>query len=199
MLFRGFAGYIKVRPHTLPSAMRRLFTAILVALAATAATATAQDPSVKLAVPAPVQDIEVKLLDEGLYEVLGATQDLAAPDTAPGRITEHDGLRLIQATNTFVARKKLVFGFRFALRAQLFGEVSSFEMATIHPPMRGVDGQVHTSQLAPMTVAFENGVAYQELVYALSEDFEVLPGEWTLEVRYKSHLLISRKFTLLAQ
>ena len=85
------------------------------------------------------------------------------------------------------------------LKGPYEGAVSGFEMHVDHPAMRGVDGRTHTTQTAPIEIDFEKGVAHHDIVYILSEDFEVLPGEWALEIRFQGKPVLSRRFTLRAQ
>ena len=143
--------------------------------------------------------MEVALVDEGVYEILGDTQNIAAPQTAAGKIGEHGGLNLLAATNSLIAKKGITFGYRFVLKGPYDGSVSGFEMHVVHPAMRGVDGKTHTTQTAPIEIDFEKGIAYHDIVYILSEDFEVLPGEWALEIRFQGKPVLSRRFTLRSQ
>jgi hypothetical protein len=148
---------------------------------------------------APAAAMEVALIDEGVYETLGDTQNIAAPQTAAGKVGEHGGLNLLIATNSLIAKKGTTFGFRFTIKGSYDGPISGFEMHAVHPPMRGVDGKTHTTQTAPIEIDFEKGIAYHDVVYILSEDFEVLPGEWALEIRFQGKSLVSRRFLLRQQ
>jgi hypothetical protein len=69
-------------------------------------------------------------------------------------------------------------------------------MRIIHPPMRGPDGQERAESIIPMDVCFEDGKAEDFLIYGLEEEFEVLPGQWILQVRHNGEVLLSRSFTL---
>lgn len=153
------------------------------------------------AAPAPTgraPDVSVMLIDEGSYEILGNVESKDAPQTAPGKTSEFEALRPLNPSITVPAVKGATFGFRFILKGHFDGPVPGFEMVARHPPMRGVDGQMHTSQSAPIMIDFYIGAARDAIVYTLNEDFEMLPGPWALEVRYQGQLLMSRKFTLVA-
>jgi hypothetical protein len=158
-------------------------------------------PSIALAAITPKNllapnQIQATLIDEGIYERVGEEKTIDAPDMAAGKRSEHDGIRLVRATSSLPAQKGITFGFRYKLKAPLDGVLAGFELMILHPPMRGVDNKIHTSQSAPIEIDFYKGESDHDILYVLSEDFEVLPGEWVLQVRYLGSVLISRKFNL---
>jgi hypothetical protein len=142
------------------------------------------------------REFKFDILDVGVYETLGDTVIKAAPSTAAGRVSEHEGLNLLGATDRLRAQRGVVFGYRYRIVGQLQGEADDFEMHVIHPSMRGVDGKFHTSQTAPIKLFFENGAVEDHIVYTLREAFEVLPGTWTLQIRFKGTPVITKSFTL---
>jgi hypothetical protein len=42
----------------------------------------------------------------------------------------------------------------------------------------------------------EGGEAGDELFYSLSKDYEVLPGQWRLEVLYRGQVILTKAFLL---
>ena len=168
-----------------------LFSALLT-LAACASPTDQRDNSVH----ASVQGVTANLIDEGIYETIGALVDVAAPNTAAGKIGEHEGLKLVRSTRTVSIEKGIKFGYRFRLRSDRDGPMHGFEMHVEHPPMRGVDGKIHTSQTARIDLEFVNGALDHDIIYVLSEEFEMLPGTWKLEIHLDGRPVISRAFTL---
>ena len=137
-------------------------------------------------------------MEEGAFRMVGGAQVYEAPLAATGKKNEHDDAELLETGGQFPARQGLNFGYRYKLSSP--GEnrcgVEGFEMRILHPPMRGPDGQERVESIIPMNVCFKDGKADDFLIYALEEKFEVLPGEWTLQVRYEGEVLLSRAFTL---
>ena len=171
--------------------MKHPLPALLFSIAALAGFCTgAQSATQPPAKTKAAQEVQAQLVDEGIYETGGNAENALTPQSQPA------GLRLVTSTSTLVAKKGVSFGFRFALKAPLNGRIPGFEMLTSHPPMRVADGIVSTSQTTPIEIEFTDGAARDGNIYMLSEDFEVLPGIWTLEIRYKGKSLMSRKFTL---
>lgn len=132
----------------------------------------------------------------GIYETEGDVENYSAPQIAAGKVGLHGGSKLLSVTQNIPARKGVNFGFRFKLAAKRNGAMGGFEMFVEHPPMRGVDGKVHTSQRAPLYVEFIDGQTNDDFLYMLEQDFEVLPGEWKLSLLLHGVPVISRSFNL---
>jgi hypothetical protein len=139
---------------------------------------------------------KAEIYETGIFETVGEVRSVDAPQTAPGKVGEYSGIKLVEATTSFATKKGLTFGFRYRVTGPKDGEVQGFEMFVMHPPMRGTDGKMHTIQSAPIELFFENKVAKDDVVYILAEDFEVLPGTWTLQVRLAGKPILSRTFVL---
>jgi hypothetical protein len=143
-----------------------------------------------------LNSLRAEILEYGLFSIHGETVDTDRPSTAAGRTTEHEESRHIRRADRFAARKGITFGFRYRLRWEREGDLHGLEMHVIHPAMRGKDGRTHLTTTAPTDAFFENGVSDGEILYSLSEDFEVLPGEWTLEIHLDGKPILSKRFTL---
>ena len=143
--------------------------------------------------------VTAELLEEGSFRMVGDGNVYGASEAATGKANEFDEAELLQRSDTFPARKGLNFGYRYMLRSA--GEdichAEGFDMMITHPPLIGPDGQARTVSIIPLDVCFYDGKAEDFLVYSLEEDHEVLPGQWTLQVRKDGNVLISRTFTLL--
>ena len=151
-------------------------------------------------VPVPsAAPLAVELVEEGSFRMIGNSRAHDAPDAATGKTNKVDEAELLQSGSVFAANKGLNFGFRYVLHSP--GEnrcgVDGFEMFIVHPPIKGPDGQERTTSTIPMKVCFNDGKAEDFLIYSLEEDYEVLPGSWTMQVRKEGEVLLSRSFTLL--
>jgi hypothetical protein len=143
--------------------------------------------------------LAVELVEEGAFRMVGNSRAYDAPDAATGKTNKVDETELIQSGSVFAANKGLNFGFRYVLHSP--GEdrcgVEGFEMFIVHPPIKGPDGQERTTSKVPFKLCFNDGKAEDFLIYSLEEDYEVLPGSWTMQVRKDGEVLLSRAFTLL--
>jgi hypothetical protein len=140
--------------------------------------------------------ISVEVLEEGAFETKGDVASVEMPQTAAGKIGEYSEIRLVKAGTEFKATKGLTFGFRYKLHGPFKGPMIGYEMHVIHPPMLGQDGKMHTTTTAPLELYFVDGVARDDIVYILSEDFEVLPGKWTLQILLDGKTLVSKDYLL---
>ena len=151
-------------------------------------------------VPVPsAASLAAELVEEGSFRMIGNSRAHDAPGAATGKTNKVDEAELLQSGSVFAANKGLNFGFRYVLHSP--GEnrcgVDGFEMFIVHPPIKGPDGQERTTSTIPMKVCFNDGKAEDFLIYSLEEDYEVLPGSWTMQVRKEGEVLLSRSFTLL--
>jgi hypothetical protein len=137
-----------------------------------------------------------EITEFGLFEILGDQIDEEVATTAAGRVTDHDSSKHLETRTTLKAQRGVTFGFRYRLHGLPDGEHEGFEIRAVHPPMTGPSGRPSTISQAPTFPFFENGVATSELFYSLSKDFEVLPGEWRLEILYRGRVILSKRFTL---
>lgn len=132
----------------------------------------------------------------GQFKITGQITNTAAPDTAAGQTSEHSGAELISSETKLKAVQGAVFGYSFRLRGVADGVNADFQMRVLHPAMRGRDGKTQTVSTVPLEVYGVAGFSEDDILYILSEDFEVLPGKWTLQLLHKGSVVISREFQL---
>ncbi len=166
--------------------MRALLSILFASILAFAATANAQT--------APVLRAEIS--EYGLFEILGDQSDQETATAAAGRVSAHDSSRHLETTTSLKATRGVTFGFRYRILGLPDGEHEGFEMRAVHPLMTGPSGRSTTISQAPTFPFSENGMATSELFYSLSKDFEVLPGEWHLEILFRGRVVLTKTFTL---
>ncbi|MBX7133823.1 MAG: DUF3859 domain-containing protein [Fimbriimonadaceae bacterium] len=165
--------------------MRSLLFAFLVLFSLSAAAVSSA--------PAPFRGV---VEEAGTFEVVGARIDSAAPDTAAGKTSIVDEIRLIEAAHDPKAELGITFGFRYRLEGVPSGDIDELEMRAIHPVMKGLDGTTRDRSTAPEYAYGQSGGAYGFIVYTLSEPFEVVPGPWHIQLLYKGRVVISQEFIL---
>jgi hypothetical protein len=149
-----------------------------------------------LAQPKLVTPFKAEILEVGMYEVVGAVAQRPAPGTAAGTASEHEDLRLIQVGTQVKATRGTTFGFRYRLSEVADGPVQGLQLRALHPPMRGPDGRVNSSSTASTEVLASGGEARGDVAYTLSEPFEVLRGDWELQLLYSGRVILSQRFKL---
>jgi hypothetical protein len=145
----------------------------------------------KLVVPFKAEIVEV-----GVYEVVGAATQRPAPGTAAGTASEHEDLRLIQVGTQVKAIRGTTFGFRYRLSDVPDGSIPGLQLRALHPSMRGPGGRVSSSSTASTEVFASGGEARGDVAYTLSEPFEVLRGDWELQLLYSGRVILSQPFKL---
>ena len=143
-----------------------------------------------------IPHISGEVLEEGIAIILGQIEDKAAPNTAAGRTSMHEELRFIKRTLLVPATLGTVFGYRYRLVGLPMRGELSLEMRVVHPPMKGLDGRERTVDTNPFQVETLDGLYENDIVYLLSEPFEVVPGKWALQILYQGRVLVSREFVL---
>ena len=140
----------------------------------------------------PTFPFQVEVLQSGLFEKPAHESLLPASGTAAGVVGEHGSIRFLKTTSNLKAEPGATFGFRYQLKDVPGGSISGLEMRVIHPPMTGPSGKTETVSIAE--VAGHNGQA--EIIYIIDEPFEMLPGNWTLQLLYQGQVVVSRDFYL---
>ena len=143
-----------------------------------------------------VVPFKAEILDTGLYEVVGNVETRPAPGTASGSAALHEELRLIQAGTNVKAVRGATFGFRYRLFELSDGSIPGLELRALHPAMRGPDGRISRSSKVPTEVFVTGGEGRGDVAYTLSEPFEVLRGDWELQLLYLGSVILSKKFQL---
>lgn len=143
--------------------------------------------------------VTAELVEEGSFRMLGDGNIYGAPEAATGIAHEFDEAELLERGNVFAACKGLSFGYRYNLHSPGGDRchVEGFDMLITHPPIKGPDGHLRTTSVVPLDVCFNGGKSDEFLIYSLEEDHEVVPGQWTLQVRKDGQVLITRSFALL--
>ena len=118
-------------------------------------------------------------------------ESYSQPQSTAGYATIGD-LVLIQRTDEVPMRKDVGFGFRW--KARNLPEQAVITYRVDHPPITRPDGKKLTSFEEPMKKETKLGVLETADCYFLSEDYELVPGTWTLSVLHKGVLLVRHSF-----
>jgi len=111
------------------------------------------------------------------------------------------GIEFVKPSRDVTAELGVSFGFRYRVTGLPAGKTKVFEMRAIHPPMKGPDGRTTTVSTAPALFLGEgDDCMYEcnisEIVYTLSEPYQVLPGKWLLQLVDRGQVMLSREFDL---
>lgn len=140
----------------------------------------------------------VNVIDYGIYSG-ESEQAQAAPDTAVGVIIPVHNAQLVATTRTIPARLGTRFGFRFELVGVPTGNIATLHYVTIFPPP-GLQNPA-TSQVKTQS-DFDWNVRVGEVTgkyYTFDNDWEAVPGIWTMQVWYQGRKLAEQSFNVVRQ
>ncbi|EXI73234.1 MAG: hypothetical protein AW07_02848 [Candidatus Accumulibacter sp. SK-11] len=111
------------------------------------------------------------------------------------------GIESFKPFGEVTAELGVSFGFRYRVTGLPAGKTKVFEMRAIHPPMKQPDGRTTTVSTAPaLFLAEGDDCMYEcnisEIVYTLSEPYQVLPGKWLLQLLDRGQVVLGREFNL---
>jgi hypothetical protein len=92
--------------------------------------------------------------------------------------------------------KGTAFGFDFRIDGAPTDRPVRLTHLITHPKMKKPDGTVLERQTFDRDVTSSKGTISGSLWYTLREDFELLPGEWSLSVLQGTTVLVEKRFTV---
>jgi hypothetical protein len=133
----------------------------------------------------------------GLYEAATTAQRVPDSGSPTGYVTK--GPAVFQAEATTVPLVKGVgFGFDFRIEGVPADDPVRLTTLITHPAMRKPDGTVLRHQVFENDVKGKDGTITGSLWYTLREDYELLPGDWTLAVLQGQTVLVEKRFIVAA-
>ena len=131
----------------------------------------------------------------GAYVLAGSGKKLSEGGSATGYVTE--GGRVFQsATTNVLLAKGTAFGFDFRIAGAPTDRPVRLTHLITHPKMKKPGGAVLEKQTFDRDVKSSNGTISGSLWYTLREDFELVPGKWSLSVLQGTTVLVEKQFTV---
>jgi len=154
-----------------------------ICLLLTAALGTAHAATVK----------RVEITEFGIY-TSRTDKTLDAPGAATGVTKLVSDIELVKSTTTVPARVGANFGFRY----RIVGEGKTVTVKKItHIPEPGIRNPVSGNTIVTSVVNIERTIGDVHFTsYSLDQDFEVVPGTWTMEIWIDDRKWASQSFEL---
>lgn len=143
--------------------------------------------------PALLRKIHTNILEHGLYEIVKEGVKYLDPNSTSGQGQAEVVARHIKTTTDVPLIKGIVFGFEWESIGFTEDEVEIIYRIT-HPPIKKPNGQVSTGFDEKFPVVPTNGAIRTTDYYILSEDFELVEGDWTISVIYNNEVLATKTF-----
>ena len=132
----------------------------------------------------------------GLFKERGRGRVVEVPDASTGKVIRGSTLEFVEEENTdrVPLRKGVRFGYRYWLKFPPEQKQPSLKRILIHPEMTLPDGSKVSHSERTITRKASHGIVTAIDAYALSEDYELVEGEWTFQLWYNEHKLVEQKF-----
>ncbi len=131
----------------------------------------------------------------GMYMPEGPGKRITEGGSVTGYVTE--GGRTFQSAGTNVDLVKgASFGFDFRIDGAPTDRPLRLTHVITHPKMKRPDGTTLEKQTFERDVMGIGGTITGKLWYTLREDFELVPGDWTLSVLHDGSVLVEERFTV---
>ncbi len=161
---------------------RMLALAFAVGMGATASAQTS--PSVQSA----------EIVEYGIYRIALTGEHVPLSSTSAGAVEPATGARLIVTTNRIPATVGTTFGCLFMVKGEPAGAPVILDIVVEHPPFQKAPGDKSgTRDTVPWPYVIGQKAGY---TYTLDNDWEAVPGNWSIQVWYRKRKLAEQKFVV---
>jgi hypothetical protein len=136
------------------------------------------------------------VLSSGLCEQQVVDRKYDQPQSTAGYATEGP-LTITQLTDTIPLKQGVAFGFSW--RVEGLPPIVRVKYVVEHPLITRPDGKQIQSFEEPMEHETVRGVLQTTDCYSLSEDHELVPGDWSLSIVHNGTLLAKRTYHVVRQ
>lgn len=118
------------------------------------------------------------------------------PNASTGKVIRGSTLEFLEEENTdrIPLRKGVQFGYRYWLKFPADQKRPGFRRVLIHPEMTLPNGSKVSRSERTITRKATYGIVTAIDAYALSEDYELVEGEWVFQLWYNEQMLVEQKF-----
>jgi len=139
-----------------------------------------------------VQSAEI--VEYGIYQIARTGDHILLSSTSAGAVEPASGARLITATNHVPAVVGTTFGCLFVVTGEPTGTPVTLDIIVDHPPFEKAPGQkTGTRDTVPWPYVIGQKAGY---TYTLDNDWEAVPGNWSIQIRYRGRKLAEQKFVV---
>lgn len=177
-----------------------LFLVVFIASSASLQTAASlENPSVDSQSPLAKQEPPAfpmgKSTRYGLFKQRIRGRAVKDPDSSTGRLIRGSTLEFVgDDTERVPLRKGVRFGYRYWLKLPPEQKRHSLKRVLIHPEMTLPDGSSVSRSERMINKRATHGIVTAIDAYALSEEYELVEGEWIFQLWFHEHKLVEQKF-----
>ncbi len=136
-----------------------------------------------------------KATKRGLFREQGAGWLQGDPKASTGKVIRGVTLEFTEDTDRIPLRKGVRFGYRYWLKFAPDQKQVRLKRVLIHPEMTLPNGSKVTRSERTIGRRTTHGIVTSIDAYALSEDYELVEGEWIFQLWYQDKMLAEQRFT----
>ena len=142
----------------------------------------------------PRISVTARIVDYGIYKIIDPGAYYAHPESTAGYASQGVKLTLINRTTRVPLQKGIVFGLEYEAEGFGFDGPVLIIYRVKHPSITRPDGTVTTGFDEEFPSIVSEGKLKTGDFYCLSEDWELVPGEWSIAVIYEGRVLVEKTF-----
>ena len=136
-----------------------------------------------------------KATQYGLFRERGRGWARQDKNTSTGKLIRNAKLEFVEQTERIPLRKGVYFGYKYWLKIEPDKSRADLRRVLMHPEMTLPDGTRVSRSERAIRKRTTHGIVTALDGYALSEDYELVEGDWTFQLWYKDDLLVEQAFT----
>ena len=131
----------------------------------------------------------------GLFRESGRGWVRKDKDTSTGQVIRQPTLEFVEETDRVPLREGVYFGYRYWLKVEPDTSRAELRRVLIHPEMTLPDGSKVTRSERTIRKKTTYGIVASLDGYALTEDYELVEGDWIFQLWYGNDKLVEQTFT----
>jgi hypothetical protein len=142
--------------------------------------------------------IRIQIENYGLYQLLGKNEQSFSPGSTAGYGSVIN-TRFIEQVKTITLKKNEVFGFKYSINdTSTEDEWVPVVVHIKHPQTTNYLGQVSYGFSEKSAAKLKSDGRYHNgAFYIFTEEYEMIPGEWTVSVIYRNEFVVRKRFNVI--
>ena len=136
-----------------------------------------------------------RILRAGVFSKVSGGEVIESSRSSTGKVLSKLVMTFIRETERIPIKKDTILGYQYRLSNLPETGTVNLRRVLKHPEFQLPDGRVSSGSDFTLTKKVERSEVFAYDVYALNEDYEMVPGDWTFQIWYNGTMLLEQKFT----
>jgi hypothetical protein len=144
----------------------------------------------------PKAGVSASVIEYGIYSYSGKKLTVTTPRTATGTVSygDPDDIQLVKKTKIVPLTKGIIFGYKWRIQGLKNNRPVEMTYRVKHPPIVNLKG-IRSEKSEGLMQITPIGGAYEMIAsYRLSEDYELVPGIWTITILLRDQVISEMSF-----